>query len=237
MKTIVSLLAILCLLFIFLAITVFADNIDIKIDPTSRFYKLQLATIQIGVGSKGGAGVIIKEDKDFLYIATVKHAVTIKGKLKVVIRRKDLKLETVKNISRKNVYTDKILDLAIVKVPKPKGEFEILNSAIKSPPVGETIYTIGHPLSVHNTINIGIVSNYIRNPFPKKRGVYMLVSAPSFAGNSGGAVVNENMELVGITSGIMWLGDNPRDTKHVTFLYHMTYSIRIEEIKALLETL
>lgn len=212
-------------------------NIDKRIDPTSEFFKLQLATAQIGVGRSGGAGVIIKDDGEFLYIVTVKHAVTVKGKVMIVIRRKDLKQEIITKIPRKNIYKDKTLDIAIIKIPKPDGNFEVLKLAIKSPPIGQIIYTIGHPLNFHNTINIGIVSNYLKNPLPKRIGIYMLVSAPSFTGNSGGAVINVNKELVGIASGIMWVGDNPKDTKHTTFLYHMTFVVRIEDIKNLLESI
>ncbi len=233
-KLIIGLLLITIMNFTLLA---HADMIGKRIDPTSKFFKLQLATAQVGVGRGGGSGVIVKDDGEFLYILTAKHIVKGTGKVKVAVRRKDLILEIIKNISRKNVYKDKVLDIAIIKVPRPDGEFEILKLAKKSPSVGETIYTIGHPLSFHNTINIGIVSNYLRNPLPRRKGVYMLISAPSFMGNSGGAVINTDKELIGIASGIMWLGDNPKDRKHITFLYHMTFAVRIEDIKELIESI
>ncbi len=59
----------------------------------------------------------------------------------------------------------------------------------------------------------------------------MLVSAPSCTGNSGGAVINTNKELVGIASGIM------KDVRHSTFLHYMTFVVRIEDIKNLLENI
>ena len=217
-----------------MAIVMFAlsaqADINKRIDPTSEFFKLQLATAQVGAGRSGGAGVIIKDDGEFLYIVTAKHIITVKGKVMIVIRRKDLKQEIITNISRKNIYKDKILDIAIIKIPRPEGEFEVLKFAIKSPSIGKTIYTVGHPSSFTNTINIGIVSNYLKNQVPKRKGIYMLISAPSCTGNSGGAVINVNKELVGIASGIM------KDRRHNTFLHYMTFVVRVEDIKILLET-
>ena len=219
----------LLIIMIIFAVSARAD-INKRIDPTSEFFKLQLATAQVRAGRSGGAGVIIKDDGEFLYIVTAKHIVTVKGKVMIVIRRKDLKQEIIRNISRKNIYKDKILDIAIIKIPRPEGEFEILKFAIKSPSIGKTIYTVGHPSNFHNTINIGIVSNYLKNPVPKRKGIYMLISAPSCTGNSGGAVININQELVGIASGIM------KDKNHATFLHYMTFVVRIEDIKNLLES-
>jgi len=213
-----------------------STNIQDKITRSLKpnFQKAILATIQVGVGKRGGAGIVIEQDEEYLYVLTVKHVTKLRGKLKVAVRRIDGILEIIKNIPRKNIFVDDVFDIALIKVPKPEGEFEALKLAISSPAIGDTIYTIGHPLSFHNTVNTGIVSNYLTNPLPKRKGIHMLISAPSFTGNSGGVVINNNTQVVGIVVGIMYLGKDFSDYKNTVYLTHMTFAVRLEDIKNLL---
>ena len=199
------------------------------------FDRLILATVQIKIGKRGGAGIIIRDDGKFLYILTVKHAITQKGRLDVCVRDIDRTFHIVKNIKKECIYQHKIVDLALIKVPRPKGEYVTLKIAPTKPTIGTVIYTIGHPLNFHFTVNTGIVSNYLTNPLAKRRGTYMLISAPSFTGNSGGAVINERTEVVGISAGIMYLGNNPSKYEDTTYLFYMTFAIQLDDIKELMK--
>ncbi len=208
----------------------------LHIDPKPDIKKIKNATIQIKVGRAGGAGIVIADDGEFLYVLTVKHITERSGKLGVVIINTETnKKIIVRDIDRKNVIEHKFVDLALVKVPKPEGNYEVLELAEEEPEVGITIYTVGHPVGTRYTVNIGIVSNYIKNPLPKRQGTYMMVSAPSIFGNSGGAVVDNKSQVVGICSGIMYLGNNTAQIDKITFLPHMTFTIRLNDIKDLLE--
>lgn len=62
---------------------------------------------------------------------------------------------------------------------------------------GDTIYTIGSPKSLENTISSGLISNKNRiiNDLP-----YIQISAPISSGSSGGTLINEKAEVIGITS-------------------------------------
>ncbi|MCQ2405915.1 MAG: S1C family serine protease [Oscillospiraceae bacterium] len=70
---------------------------------------------------------------------------------------------------------------------------------------GETVFTIGSPLGLQNTISQGIVSN----PQRVLDGLsYIQTSAPISHGSSGGALLNAYGELIGITSATFSDGQN-----------------------------
>jgi len=200
---------------------------------STDFEKLELATIQIKIGQRGGAGVLIEDDGEYLYALTVKHAVTQKGRLDVCVRDTNGKFHIVKGI--KEIYKHKVVDLALIKIPKPEDEYKILRVAYQKPKKGTKIYTIGHPLNFYFTITEGIVSNYLTNPLPLRKGTYMLISAQCFTGNSGGPVINEKTEVVGIASGIMYLGNNPHKYQDTTYLFYMTFAVQLDDIKELMK--
>ncbi len=206
------------------------------LDPKPNIEKSISATVQIKVGRYGGAGVVIKDDGEYLYVLTAKHVIEPRGKVEMVVTNSETNKRIYAGIiPRKNIYKAKQVDLALLKLPRPEGTFDIMPLAEEEPKIGATIYTIGHPVGTKYSVNIGLVSNYIKNPFAKRQGTYMLISAPSIFGNSGGAVINNKSEVVGIVSGIMWLGKNPKDFKNTVYIYHMALTIRLDDIKELLE--
>ena len=56
-----------------------------SIETKPNFDKIINATIQIKVGNSGGTGVLIKEDKNFLYALSAKHITDIKGEVSVCL--------------------------------------------------------------------------------------------------------------------------------------------------------
>lgn len=69
--------------------------------------------------------------------------------------------------------------------------------------IGEKVYTIGSPLGFKNTISEGVISGFRTNI-----NNYIQISAPISHGSSGGAVVNTQGELVGLTSLTIENGQN-----------------------------
>lgn len=70
---------------------------------------------------------------------------------------------------------------------------------------GQTIYTIGNPEGLSNTISDGIISN------PKRevdKATYIQISAPISHGSSGGALINKYGQVIGITSAYIDGGQN-----------------------------
>ncbi len=67
--------------------------------------------------------------------------------------------------------------------------------ATEQPKVGEKVYAIGSPLGLENTFSSGEVSQWRGDDH-----TYMQISVPTDHGSSGGALINEYGEVVGITS-------------------------------------
>ena len=99
---------------------------------------------------------------------------------------------------------DKDLDVAIIRVNQNTvngsnfSNFQSVNIANSDDiQAGQTIYAIGSPLGLQNTISNGIISNV-----SQKLGdeTFIQITAPISHGSSGGALVNELGEVIGITS-------------------------------------
>lgn len=70
---------------------------------------------------------------------------------------------------------------------------------------GATVYAIGNPMGLENSISAGIISSARR----VVNGVtYIQVTTPISNGSSGGALINEKGELIGITSASVSNGQN-----------------------------
>jgi len=207
-------------------------NVDIK--PV--FSKLRLATAEVKVGRAGGTGTIIKITDKNLYILTARHVVDCSGTVDLqVTDSKTLKFIRINNISRANIHKSKYVDMAVIIASKPKGEFISLDLAKKRPNIGTKIYTVGHPLSLHYTFQTGIVSNYTKRIFGDNKRVYMMVSAPAFNGNSGGACVNTYNEIVGIVVGIAYIEQEVGFDNVGFYLTHLVFVVTIDEVNKFME--
>jgi len=65
------------------------------------------------------------------------------------------------------------------------------------------VFSIGNPEGLRNTVGMGIVSAISRTDDAERPAAYIQTDAPINAGSSGGALVDINGELVGITSFIV----------------------------------
>lgn len=150
---------------------------------------------QVGMGS----GVIISEDG---YIVTNNHV--IEGADEIEVTTYDNQL-----FKAKLVGTDPATDIALLKVETttplpniPMGNSDDLR-------LGEWVLAIGSPYDLRSTITAGIVSAKGRS-LPNYDGKFRVESfiqtdAAVNPGNSGGALVNANGELVGINTSIVSL--------------------------------
>jgi S1-C subfamily serine protease len=136
-----------------------------------------------------GSGVLINSDG---IIATNKHVVGTNSK--GTIRMNDTAEYTGRVIRS---YGD--LDLAFVKIDKADVEYASLGTDRKVK-VGQSVYAIGHPLGLDNTLTKGIVSSIGR----LMRGShYIQTDAPINPGNSGGPLFNEYAEVIGINTMVL----------------------------------
>ena len=97
---------------------------------------------------------------------------------------------------------DKQNDLAILSVPTISGKS--LSLVSNNPEIGEKIYAIGNPKGLSGTISEGIVSG-IRNLENKE---LIQITAPISPGSSGGPVINNAGQVIGVAVGTLTSGQN-----------------------------
>ena len=86
---------------------------------------------------------------------------------------------------------------------------------------GATVYAIGSPLGLQNTISSGIISN----PYRMDGGMtYIQMSAAISPGSSGGALLNKYGQVIGITSATYSEGQNLNLAIPMTYLEGMDVS-------------
>ncbi len=141
---------------------------------------------QVGTGS----GVIISPDG---YIVTNNHVIAGANQLTVTLNDN-------KTYDARVVGTDANTDIALIKVdpdaPLPYLAFGDSDNV----KVGEWVLAVGNPFNLTSTVTAGIVSAKARNL--GRNQSFIQTDAAVNPGNSGGALVNTNGELVGINTAI-----------------------------------
>lgn len=105
-----------------------------------------------------------------------------------------IKLSNGQTYKIRNVIAKSKEDDFIVFQVETKGySFNYIPLGKKDPKVGEKVYTIGSPLGLENTFSSGEISQL--------REDYLIqINAPIDHGSSGGALINEYGEVIGITT-------------------------------------
>jgi serine protease Do len=142
-----------------------------------------------------GSGVIISDDG---YIVTNNHVVEGANNIDVTLNDNSEYEATV-------VGTDPTTDIALIKIDAKNTPYITFgNSDIVK--IGEWVLAVGNPFNLTSTVTAGIVSAKARNinilGTPGAIESFIQTDAAVNPGNSGGALVNMNGELVGINAAI-----------------------------------
>lgn len=142
-----------------------------------------------------GSGVIINANKG--YIITNNHVVH--GADKITIQLNDGR-----EFGAKLIGYDEQTDLALLQILKFKNLFEIKIADSDTLKVGDFAVAIGNPFGLGQTATSGIVSALGRSGL-NLEGLenFIQTDASINRGNSGGALVNLNGELIGINTAIL----------------------------------
>ena len=169
---------------------VHVKNITINRGPGNLiefFYGYQeRSTPQVGTGS----GVIISPDG---YIVTNNHVIAKANQLSVTMNNNKTYDATV-------VGTDPISDIALIKVESEDPLPYLVFGDSDNVRIGEWVLAVGNPFNLTSTVTAGIVSAKARNL--GRNQSFIQTDAAVNPGNSGGALVNTNGELVGINTAI-----------------------------------
>ncbi|HEV7798338.1 MAG TPA: Do family serine endopeptidase [Pyrinomonadaceae bacterium] len=141
-----------------------------------------------------GSGVIISTDG---YILTNHHVVDGAEQIKV-------DLNDNRTLDAKVVGSDPPSDLAVLKIDATSLPVLALGDSDKVR-VGDVVLAIGNPLGIGQTVTMGIISAKGRQTGLSSGSFedFLQTDAPINQGNSGGALVSTNSELIGINSQIL----------------------------------
>lgn len=146
-----------------------------------------------------GSGVIVKRSGDKVYVLTNNH---VAGKADEI----SIKLHDKRTFKAKLVGKDDKKDLALVmfKTKESVPIAQLGNSDMLQ--VGDWVLAVGNPLGFESTVTAGIVSALGRHPI-QGSGIasftnYIQTDAAINRGNSGGALVNLDGQVVGINTWI-----------------------------------
>ena len=141
-----------------------------------------------------GSGVIISTDG---YIITNNHVIEGADSINVTLNDK-------RTFTGKIIGTDPSTDIALVKIEAENLQAITFGDSEKLK-VGEWVLAVGNPFNLTSTVTAGIVSAKGRANITggqDKIESYIQTDAAVNRGNSGGALVNTNGELVGINTAI-----------------------------------
>lgn len=159
-------------------------------------YFFGLPEMQQQPSQASGSGVIISKEG---YIVTNNHVIENSTSIEVVLNDR-------RSYEARLIGTDPATDIALLKIEAdsltviPIGNSDNLK-------IGEWVLAIGNPFNLTSTITAGIVSAKARNIniLDHKAGAiesFIQTDAAVNPGNSGGALINTNGQLVGINTAI-----------------------------------
>src|SRR6185369_15281734 len=141
-----------------------------------------------------GSGVIVGQDG---YVLTNHHVIDGADRIKVDLNDNRI-------LEAKVVGSDPPSDLAVLKIEASGLPVLALGDSDRTR-VGDVVLAIGNPLGVGQTVTMGIISAKGRQTGLSDGSFedFLQTDAPINQGNSGGALVSTNNELVGINSQIL----------------------------------
>ncbi|QIK16749.1 Do family serine endopeptidase [Blattabacterium sp. DPU] len=144
-----------------------------------------------------GSGVIISPDG---YIVTNNHVIRDAEKIEIT-------LSDQRTYKAKLIGTDPSTDISLLKINEKNLPFIYFSDSNKVQ-VGEWVLAIGNPFDLNSTVTAGIISaknrslGILRGETQSAIESFFQTDAAVNPGNSGGALINTNGELIGINTAI-----------------------------------
>ena len=139
-----------------------------------------------------GSGFVIDPSG---YIVTNNHVIEQANEIKV-------KFQDETELEAKLIGTDKLTDIALLKV-EPKSSLPYLKFANSDKArVGHSVFAIGNPFGLGGTVTSGIISAFNRDINAGPYDSFIQTDASINRGNSGGPLFNLEGEVLGINTAI-----------------------------------
>ena len=184
--------------------------------PWDFFYGSGQSRERAQVGS--GSGVIISSDG---YIVTNNHVVEKSDQLQVTLNNN-------KTYDAELIGADSNTDIALLKI-ETEGKLPYLAFGDSdNTKIGEWVLAVGNPFNLTSTVTAGIVSAKARDL--GRNQSFIQTDAAVNPGNSGGALVNTNGDLVGINTAI-----SSQTGSYVGYSFAVPSNIAIKIVEDIME--
>ncbi len=170
---------------------VHVKNLSLSRGPSSLFdfFYGSGGTQKAQVGS--GSGVIITPDG---YIVTNNHVIKNANELQITLNNN-------KTYDAELIGADPNSDIALIKIDADRSLPYLAFGDSNDTKIGEWVLAVGNPFNLTSTVTAGIVSAKAR-ALGKADQSFIQTDAAVNPGNSGGALVNTNGDLIGINTAI-----------------------------------
>lgn len=152
------------------------------------FYGRSSERAQIGTGS----GVIISPSG---HIITNNHVIRGASEINITLNNN-------KTYTAELIGTDQDTDIALLKINAKEELPFITFGDSDNAKIGEWVLAVGNPFNLNSTVTAGIISAKSRDLSGSAKQSFIQTDAAVNPGNSGGALVNTNGELIGINTAI-----------------------------------
>jgi len=141
-----------------------------------------------------GSGVIVSTDG---YLITNNHVIENADQIEVTTN--DNRIFTAELIG-----TDPSSDIAVLKIIGDQSFPYVRFADSDQTRIGEWVLAVGNPFNLNSTVTAGIISAKARdlNPYDATSQSFLQTDAAVNSGNSGGALVNNDGDLIGINTAI-----------------------------------
>ena len=143
---------------------------------------------QVGTGS----GVIISPTG---YIVTNNHVIQNANEISITLNNN-------KSYMAELIGSDEATDIALLKIDADEDLPFMAFGDSDNAKIGEWVLAVGNPFNLNSTVTAGIISAKSRDLSGKNLQSFIQTDAAVNPGNSGGALVNTNGDLIGINTAI-----------------------------------
>ena len=171
---------------------------------------------QVGTGS----GVIISPTG---YIVTNNHVIQNANEISITLNNN-------KTYMAELIGTDEATDIALIKIEAEEDLPFMAFGDSDNAKIGEWVLAVGNPFNLNSTVTAGIISAKSRDLSGRNLQSFIQTDAAVNPGNSGGALVNTNGDLIGINTAI-----SSRDGSYIGYSFAVPSNIARKIVNDIME--
>lgn len=171
---------------------------------------------QVGTGS----GVIISPTG---YIVTNNHVIQNANEISITLNNN-------KSYMAELIGADEATDIALIKIEAEEDLPFMAFGDSDNAKIGEWVLAVGNPFNLNSTVTAGIISAKSRDLSGRNTQSFIQTDAAVNPGNSGGALVNTNGDLIGINTAI-----SSRDGSYIGYSFAVPSNIARKIVNDIME--